>query len=174
MNLLMTTFMLLLFQIGFAQQRQISGTVQEPDGFPLPGASVVIKGTTIGTSTDMDGKFQLSASTGDVITVSFLGYKTQEITVTSNNNYSVSMIADQNELEELVVVGYGVQKKKDVTGAISQIKGEEIQNLVTPSFDQQLAGRAAGVQVTTNGGVLGEAPRIRIRGTSSISSINFF
>nr|WP_317631866.1 TonB-dependent receptor [uncultured Flavobacterium sp.] len=172
MNLLMTTFMLLLFQIGFAQQRQISGTVQEPDGFPLPGASVVIKGTTIGTSTDMDGKFQLSASTGDVITVSFLGYKTQEITVTSNNNYSVSMIADQNELEELVVVGYGVQKKKDVTGAISQIKGEEIQNLVTPSFDQQLAGRAAGVQVTTNGGVLGEAPRIRIRGTSSISSGN--
>lgn len=172
LKLLMTTFMLLLIQIGFAQQRQITGTVQEEDGLPLPGASVVIKGTTSGTSTDMDGKFQISAKTGDIIIISFLGYTSQEVSISANSNYTLILKSADNELEELIVVGYGVQKKKDVTGAISQIKGEEIQNLVTPSFDQQLAGRAAGVQVTTNGGVLGEAPRIRIRGTSSISSSN--
>lgn len=172
MNLFLTTVMLLVVQVGFAQQRQITGTVKEADGFPLPGASVVIKGTTYGTSTDMDGNFQLSASSGDVLTVSFLGYTSKEITVGAANNYSVALAPEQNQLEELVVVGYGVQKKSDVTGSISQIKGEAIEDLITPSFEQQLAGRASGVQVTTNGGILGEAPRIRIRGISSINSSN--
>jgi len=172
MNLVLTTVMLLVVQIGFAQQKQISGTVKEADGLTMPGASVVIKGTTAGTSTDMDGNFQLSAKEGDVLTFSFLGYTTKEMTVGASNNYSVILAPEANQMEELVVVGYGVQKKQDVTGAISQIKGEAIENLITPSFEQQLAGRASGVQVTTNGGVIGEAPRIRIRGISSINSTN--
>ena len=172
MNLLLTTTLLLLVQIGFAQQKQITGVVKEADGFPLPGASVVIKGTTYGTSTNMEGGFQITASAGEVLTVSFLGYTPKEITVGASNNYTVTLDPEQNQLEELVVVGYGVQKKQDVTGAISQIKGDAIENLVTPSFEQQLAGRASGVQVTTNGGVLGEAPRIRIRGINSINTSN--
>ncbi|WP_264434010.1 SusC/RagA family TonB-linked outer membrane protein [Flavobacterium agricola] len=172
MNLLLTSALLLVVQIGFAQQKQITGVVNEADGFPLPGASVVIKGTTYGTSTDMEGGFQISASVGEVLTISFLGYTPKEVTVGAANSYRVTLEPAQNQLDELVVVGYGVQKKQDVTGAISQIKGDAIENLVTPSFEQQLAGRASGVQVTTNGGVLGEAPRIRIRGINSINTSN--
>ena len=135
-------------QIGFAQQKTVSGTVSDVSGLPLPGVSVVIKGTSTGTQTDFDGKYTIDVLTNQVLVFSFIGTKTQEIAVTSDV-INVNMLDDVQQMDEVVVIGYGVQKRKDVTGAISSISGSAIQGLVTPSFESQLAGRAAGVQVTT-------------------------
>ena len=166
-------FLLLYFvQIGFAQERTVSGTVTDANGLPLPGVSIVIKGTSTGTQSDFDGKYSIKALTNQVLVFSFIGTKKQEITVTSDV-INVNMLDDVQQMDEVVVIGYGVQKRKDVTGAISSISGSSIQGLVTPSFEGQLAGRAAGVQVTTATGILGEAPRIRIRGIASIGSGTF-
>ncbi|MBQ0117940.1 MAG: SusC/RagA family TonB-linked outer membrane protein, partial [Flavobacterium sp.] len=156
-----------------AQQRTISGVVTEINSLPLPGASVSLKSdSSVETSTDIDGQFQLTTPNTGILVISYVGFNTVEIPLTSENSYSISLSVQDSILDEVIVVGYGVQKKKDVTGAISQIKGEDLQNLITPSFDQQLAGRAAGLQITTASGVIGEGPRIRIRGTSSINSSN--
>lgn len=156
-----------------AQQRTISGVVTEINGLPLPGASVSLKSdSSVETSTDIDGQFQLTTPNTGILVISYVGFNTVEIPLTSQNSYSISMSIQDSILEEVIVVGYGVQKKKDVTGAISQIKGDDLQNLITPSFDQQLAGRAAGLQISTGSGVIGEAPRIRIRGNNSINSSN--
>lgn len=166
-------FILLCFvQIGFAQERTVTGTVTDANGLPLPGVSIVIKGTSTGTQSDFDGKYSIKALTNQVLVFSFIGTKKQEITVTSDV-INVNMLDDVQQMDEVVVIGYGVQKRKDVTGAISSISGSSIQGLVTPSFESQLAGRAAGVQVTTATGIIGEAPRIRIRGIASIGSGTF-
>lgn len=166
-------FILLCFvQIGFAQERTVTGTVTDANGLPLPGVSIVIKGTSTGTQSDFDGKYSIKASTNQVLVFSFIGTKKQEITITSDV-INVNMLDDVQQMDEVVVIGYGVQKRKDVTGAISSISGSAIQGLVTPSFESQLAGRAAGVQVTTATGIIGEAPRIRIRGIASIGSGTF-
>lgn len=172
LKLLMTTFMLLLIQIGFAQQRQISGTVQEEDGLPLPGASVVIKGTTSGTSTDMDGKFQLSAKTGDVITISFLGYKSQNLTVDAKSNYTISLKNDDNNLDEIVVVTYGTQKRETVLGSNAVIKAEAIEQRPLTNLTNAIEGSTSGVLVSTGSGQPGSGLSIQIRGTSSYNLSN--
>ena len=156
-------------QFSFAQEKTVSGVVSDATG-PIPGANVIIKGTSNGVQTDFDGKYSIKAKTGDVLVFSFIGMSNSSVTVGGSNTVNVKMTSDSQNLEEVVVVGYGTQKKRDVTGSISQIKGDAIANLATPSFESQLAGRAAGVQVTTNSGVLGQAPRIRIRGIGSITS----
>ncbi|MDP2088240.1 MAG: TonB-dependent receptor [Flavobacteriaceae bacterium] len=152
-----------------AQTKVISGKVTDASG-ALPGVSVVIKGTTKGTQTDFDGKYSISANVGDVLQYSFVGMETSSKTVGAASVIDVKMTESALALEEVVVVGYGTQKKREVTGSISQVKGNEIASLATPSFESQLAGRAAGVQVTAQSGILGETPRIRIRGIGSISS----
>ena len=162
----------LVAQFTIAQERTVSGTVTDNSGLPLPGASVLIKGTQKGTQTDFDGKYAIKASASDILVFSFVGTETQEVKAT-NTVVNVKMKNSSQSLDEVVVVGYGTQKKKDVTGSITSIKGSAIANLATPSFESQLAGRAAGVQVTTNSGVLGQAPVIRIRGVGSISSGTF-
>ncbi|TDU42856.1 TonB-linked SusC/RagA family outer membrane protein [Gelidibacter sediminis] len=169
-SLILTLCLVLIAQITFAQQKTISGTVSDESGIPLPGVNILVKGTTTGTQTDFDGKFSISAKVGDVLSFSFVGLQSKEVTVTSSNTINLTMAEDAAVLDEVVVVGYGVQKKSEVTGAISSISGSDLQGLVTPSFESQLAGRAAGVQVTSNNGIIGEAPRIRIRGIASIGS----
>lgn len=169
---LLLSLTILLFSIGaYSQQRQIKGQVISlEDGLPLPGATVILKGTQEGTSTDMDGNFEIQVVLNQELEVSYIGYDTQTVRVGNQNFYKISLKVSDNMMDELVVIGYGVQKKSEVTGAITQVKGDEISGLVTPSFDSQLAGRSAGVQVTTAGGVIGEAPKINIRGLGSISS----
>ncbi|WP_338408240.1 TonB-dependent receptor [uncultured Flavobacterium sp.] len=157
-------------QITFAQERTVSGVVSDNAGLPLPGVSVLLKGTQSGTQTDFNGNYSIKASTGAVLQFSSVGMKTSEKTVGTSNNVDLVMQESTKTLEEVIVVGYGSQKKSEVTGSISKVKGSEIATLATPSFESQLAGRAAGVQITTQNGVLGEAPRIRIRGIGSISS----
>ena len=166
---ILTLLIALSMQFSFAQEKTVSGVVSDATG-PIPGANVIIKGTSNGVQTDFDGKYSIKAKTGDVLVFSFIGMSNSSVTVGGSNTVNVKMTSDSQNLEEVVVVGYGTQKKRDVTGSISQIKGDAIANLATPSFESQLAGRAAGVQVTTNSGVLGQAPRIRIRGIGSITS----
>jgi TonB-linked SusC/RagA family outer membrane protein len=166
---LFTLFIVLLGQTTFAQTRSVSGVVSDGMGEPIPGVAVVVKGTKTGTLTDFDGKFTIEASNTQTLAFSYLGMKSQEI-LASKTTINVTMQEDAKQLDEVVIVGYGTQKRKEVTGSISKIQGNDIQNLVTPSFDSQLAGRASGVQVTTNNGIIGEASRIRIRGIASIGS----
>jgi len=155
-----------------AQTVQVTGTITSAeDGMPIPGVSVQVKGTTIGVATDVDGKYTINVpQNATTLLVSFMGFRTQEVEIQGRQVINLTLEFDVLDLEEIVVVGYGVQRKREITGSITQVKGDEIANLATPSFESQLAGRAAGVQVTTTSGVIGVAPRIRIRGVGSITS----
>ena len=170
-SLLLAFLLFAGMQVIFAQTRDVTGTVTSADdGSTIPGASVVAKGTTVGTITDMDGHFTLKVPTSaKSLIVSFVGFASQEIALTTAKEYKIALTSEQVSVDEVVVVGYGTQKKREVTGAISQVKGDAMANLATPSFESQLAGRSAGVQVTSATGVLGVAPRIRIRGIGSLS-----
>ncbi|NMC40976.1 MAG: TonB-dependent receptor [Bacteroidales bacterium] len=158
-----------------AQTVQITGTVtSSEDNSPMPGVSVVVKGTTIGTITDAQGKYVLNApANAQAIIFSFVGYKAADVPIEGRTKIDQVLELDVFKVDEVVVVGYGVQRKSEVTGAISSIKGESLASLATPSFDAQLAGRSSGVQITQQTGILGEAPRLRIRGIGSISSGNY-
>ena len=118
---------------------------------------------TVGTITDVDGNYELQVpSSATALIFSYTGFDTQEIALGNSNMVDVTL-AEGKILDEVVIVGYGSQSKKDVTGSISKVSGESVANLVTPSFVQQLAGRAAGVQVQNTSGILGSAPQVRIR-----------
>lgn len=151
-----------------AQNLTVSGVVMaadEPD--PVIGANVSVKGTTTGTITDFDGNFSLSAKQGDVLVVSFMGYKTQELKITSSAPVRITLQPDNVMLQEVVAIGYGTMKKSDLTGAITSVSAEQLTKAPVAGLDQALQGRAAGVTVTTNSGQPGEAATIRIRGIGS-------
>ncbi|MBL7775474.1 MAG: SusC/RagA family TonB-linked outer membrane protein, partial [Saprospiraceae bacterium] len=165
----------LAFSIVWAQfafgQRTVTGMVSSNDGEPLIGATVAVLGTTSGTRTDIEGKFSVALPDGaTALRFSYTGFLAQEVVITTADVYNIVLEPTSAYLDEVVVVGYGTQLKRDVTGSISQVKGEALANLAAPSFDQQLAGRAAGVQITPPSGILGAPPQIRIRGVNSISS----
>ncbi|MHC1704116.1 MAG: SusC/RagA family TonB-linked outer membrane protein [Tenuifilaceae bacterium] len=171
----LSVFIVFLLLVGVnlaqAQTVRITGTVTSAqDGLSIPGVSVLVKGTTVGITTDLDGKYTINVPTSATTLIfSFVGMKTQEVEITGRTTIDVVLESESLQVEELVVVGYGVQRKREVTGAIATVKGESMASLATPSFESQLAGRSAGVQVTAATGVIGEAPRIRIRGVGSIS-----
>ena len=146
--------------------KKVSGTVVDAQG-PVIGASVVEKGTTNGTVTDFDGNFSLNVKEGATIVVSFIGYETQEIKVGSQNNYSITMKDDNAVLDEVVVVGYGVQKKKLVTGATVEVKGEDITKLNTTQVLGALQSQSPGVSIQANSGQPGDGFKIAIRGAGT-------
>lgn len=148
----------------------VSGTVTDENGDPLPGATITVLGTSQGTVSDLDGKFSLSVPDGATLVISFIGYKTQSINVGSQTVINVQLVQDESSLSEVLVVGYGTQEKKDVTGAVSSIKGAAIQNLPVSGASQALQGRAAGVNVVRNGGAPGNQGSIRIRGTGTLNN----
>jgi TonB-linked SusC/RagA family outer membrane protein len=154
-----------------AQNRTITGRVtsaDEPEG--VPGASIVVKGTTVGTVSDMDGSYSIQVpNEGATLVYSFVGYLTKEVAVGSSSTINVTLNVDVKSLSEIVVTGYGTQERRDVTGSVTSINNAAIENLVAPSFDSQLAGRAPGVQVTVPSGIIGARPIIRIRGVNSLS-----
>jgi TonB-dependent starch-binding outer membrane protein SusC len=155
----------------FAQSRTVTGKVtsaEEPDG--IPGVNIKVKGTDTGTITDLDGTYSLQVPDNATLIFSFVGFLNREVAVGNRSEIDVRLEADVKTLSEVVVVGYGTQERRDLTGAVSSIDNRAIENLVVPSFDQQLAGRAPGVSVTNPGGVLGTAPIIRIRGVNSITA----
>jgi TonB-dependent starch-binding outer membrane protein SusC len=160
--------------IAFAQSRVITGTVTSTeDNMGVPGATVLVKGTTIGTATDIDGKYSISVPAGsNVLVFTFVGLRTQEVNIGNRTTVNVTLESDVTALGEVIVTGYGTQPKREVTGAVSSVKGETIQNLPMQSFDRALQGRAAGVQVRSSNGLPGGAVNIRIRGVGSINAGN--
>lgn len=149
----------------------ISGMVSDAYGNALIGVNILIQGTTIGTISDIDGKYMLKASPGDVLVFSYIGYKDKTIVVSNEVTYNVTLSEDSEQLNEVVVIGYGTQRKSDITGAVSTIKTEDLNAFPVLDAAQALQGRAAGVVVqSNNGGEPGAPINIRIRGNTSISA----
>lgn len=152
----------------------VSGKVTDENGAELPGVNVVVKGTQRGTTTDSNGEYKLSVPDQKAVVVfSFVGYETTELVVGNMTKLDVSLRVNIKALGEVIVVGYGTQQRKDITGSLSSIKAEEIQKAVVPSVDQALQGRTPGLFVAnSSGGTPGAAPRVRIRGSNSVNSGN--
>ncbi len=165
--------MLLLVCSSFAalaQDRVVSGKVTSgDDGAPLPGVNILEKGTTNGAVTDAEGNYKISVKEGATLAFSFIGYATQEITVSSQTTINVSLAVDAVSLQEIVVVGYGQQEKKDVTGSLAAVSTKDFNKGVISSPQDMLVGKVAGVQVTTNDGAPGSGATILIRGNGSIT-----
>jgi TonB-linked SusC/RagA family outer membrane protein len=174
LNLKAIRFLLLFLFIPLwlsAQNITVKGLIRDKDGESLPGASVAVKGSSLGTSADVNGNYSLAVSDSKAVLVfSYLGFVTQEITIGGRSVIDVTLLEDQHLLEEVVVVGYGTMKKSDLTGSVASVKSEAIQKSVPTSLDQVLQGRAAGVQVQQNSGMPGATTSIRIRGISSLNA----
>lgn len=162
----------LLAQSGNRTDALLTGQVRGEDGQGLPGVSVVVKGTAVGTTTDASGKYQLRAGAKTTLVFSFVGYVTQEVAVGSKSSVDVSLIPDEQSLNEVVVVGYGTQRRRDVTGAISTVSAQQIQQVPVTNVGQALQGRAAGVDVANTSYSPGDSPTIRIRGNRSFKASN--
>jgi len=159
---------------GAYAQRTIRGSVSGSGQEPLAGANVLLKGTTTGTVTDLDGTFSLEVSgNSSVLVISYTGYETREVVLTASNQYPGTLEESALGLEEVVVVGYGTQQKRDITGTVASIKREDISSLAVQSFDQAIQGQAAGVNVSIPNGVLNNPPVFRIRGINSINLSSF-
>ncbi|WP_281613789.1 TonB-dependent receptor [Flammeovirga sp. SubArs3] len=159
----------LLFSLTvWAQERQISGTVTSL-GEPLIGVTVVVKGSTIGTTTNFEGQYSLKVNEGAVLQFSYIGYTTKEITITTQSKIDIALIEDAEQLEEIVVVGYGTQKKSELTSAISSADGEDLRKISTGDVVTSLQGRVSGVQISQSGAAPGESPTINIRGISTLN-----
>lgn len=162
------TLLLVASFVANAQQK-ITGTVVDNKGLPMPGVNVVIKGTATGTTTDANGVFALNAESSDILTFSFIGYSPSEITVGNQSTINMTLEEDTQLLNEVVVIGYGEVKKSAVTGSITSVKGERLNQSIATGIDQALIGRVAGVTATQMSGQPGGSVSIRIRGTSSVN-----
>ena len=170
-KLLLFSFSLVLALSGVAQDRVVSGKVTSvEDGSALPGVNVLVKGTTNGAVTDVDGKYSLSVASGGTLVFSFIGLKSAEVAIGERTVVDLVMEADVQQLSEVVIVGYGSQIKQELTGNIARVKGQDIASFPLPSVDAALQGKAAGVYVNSQSGKLGQAVTVRVRGTSSISA----
>lgn len=154
------------------EKKRISGIVVDSQGEPVIGANVIEKGTTNGVITDVDGKFALEVAGNAVLKVSYIGYMSQEAPVKNQQSFNIILQEDFQTLDEVVVVGYGVVKKSDLTGSVAILKSEAINQGLSNSPDQALRGKTAGVQVTTTSGQPGAGNIVRVRGTSSILGSN--
>ncbi|WP_164851252.1 SusC/RagA family TonB-linked outer membrane protein [Larkinella soli] len=168
----MVTIILLTISSVFAQTRTVRGRViDEKTNTPLPGANVMIAGTTQGTTADANGNFTLSVpTTARQLVVSFVGYVRREIALTNAGEYAISLASDEKTLQDVVVIGYGSRERKDVTGAISNIKADEIAKSVNVAPELALQGRLTGVQVTQNSGNPNSRPTVRIRGVGTFGN----
>lgn len=155
--------------LSFAQTRTVTGTITNPDGTPVPFATILVKGAATGVAADKDGQFSIAVAPNSILTVSSSGFVTQEVNVGSKNSITVTLQPMSN-LDEVVVVGYGTQQRKDITGSVSSISAENLVDMPMPSIDKSFQGQVAGLQASNPSGILGQPARIRIRGTNSISS----
>ncbi|MEK6478288.1 TonB-dependent receptor [Catalinimonas sp. 4WD22] len=162
--------LLLTVTTSYAQERTVSGTVSSSEEGSLPGVNVLVKGTTTGTVTDLDGNYRITVpSSESVLVFSSIGYTSEEVTVGNRSTIDIELLPDIKSLSEVVVVGYGTQERARVTGAISSVSAKEISEMPVPSFDAALQGRAAGVNVT-NTGSPGANPLVRIRGIGTVNN----
>jgi TonB-dependent starch-binding outer membrane protein SusC len=162
--------LLLLFAIQSMAQ-SITGKVSDASGIAIVGASVIVKGTPKGTNTNAEGNFKLSGvKSSDILTISFVGYKGQDITVGNKTEINVTLPEDTQLLDQVVVVGYGVQKKSDLVGSVASLKGTDIQGIATGNATSALQGKMAGIQVENNGGAPGGDANVFVRGVSSLTN----
>jgi TonB-linked SusC/RagA family outer membrane protein len=175
MRKLLTLLICSLLLVGntWAQNRTITGKVLDDKKAPVSNASIIVKGTTNGTYTKEDGTFSINIqSTAKTLVISSVNFESQEVSIGKNSSFNISLYPADNKLDEVVVVGYQVQKKREVTAAISKISGDEISNMPIQSFDRAMQGRAAGVAVQSNNGIPGGPVTVRIRGIGSIQAGN--
>ena len=168
-NLLALLFLFTGFQL-FAQEKTITGTVTSADdGLPLPGANVVVKGETIGATTDFDGNFEIEVTPENILIISYVGFESQEVTVGNQETINVVLSANAESLSEIVLIGYGEQDRRDLTGSIATIDSEEIQKTPNSNVMQSVQGKVPGVQIVSSGAP-GASPNVRIRGLGSFNS----
>ena len=169
---ILTLLLALVVQFTFAQDKTISGTVSDVSGLPLPGVNILVKGTTNGTQTDFDGKYSINAKSGDVLSFSYLGLKTQEVTVGSSNSINVTMQEDASVLDEVVVTALGIKREKKALGyATQEVKGDAVSNVKSSNFVNSLSGKVAGLDIKSTG-TLGGSTNVVIRGNSSMLGDN--
>lgn len=172
-SLLKVTTLLVLLSIfpffGFAQEVNVKGVVYDETGLPAIGVNILKKGTTIGTITDADGKYEIAAQKGDILVFSYIGYAPQEITYAGQPKLDIKLQEDTEKLDEVVVIGYGTMKKSDLTGAISSVDVEELTSRATTNPAEALQGRVAGVNIQKQGGNAGAGITVKIRGVKSFS-----
>jgi len=161
----------LVSQVALGQERTIRGTVSDAStGEPIPGASILIEGTTIGTVTDFDGRFQLKVNKGQNLIIRFVGYASQTITIEDQLELNIELAEEAIGLEEVIAIGYGVQKKTDVTGATNRLTEDNMNKSVATSPVEMMQGRVSGVSITQSNGEPGGGMSVRIRGSNSIRS----
>jgi TonB-linked SusC/RagA family outer membrane protein len=169
-HVLVTLLLVAVFLDGRAQVATVKGKVTDQDGATLPGVNILIKGSTSGTTTDAEGNYSIDASSGSTLVFSFIGYATQEITVGANTTINVTMATDATTLSEIVVIGYGSQERKDITGAVGLVDAKAFESRPNGQFGNLLQGKTAGVQVISASGKPSAGFSIRIRGTNSITA----
>ena len=171
----LTLLVILFFNLTLMAQNPsytLTGTITSAaDGTPIPGASVIITNSSVGISSDFDGIFELEVKSGDEVRISFVGFTTQTILITDQKTLAIALVEDANALDEVIVIGYGTQKKSHLTGAISKVTNEKLDQMAVPRVDDALVGQVSGVNVQQTSGEAGSAPTIRIRGTGSVTGI---
>lgn len=168
-----TLFLSMLCLVAFAQGHQVSGIVKDATGESLIGANVLVKGTTNGAITDFEGKFSLSdVKSSDILVFSYIGCVTQEIKVGNQTQFDVTLNDDSQALEEVVVIGYGTVKRKDLTGSVTSVGADKLAAVPVASATEALTGKMAGVQITTTEGSPDAEMKIRVRGGGSITGDN--
>ncbi|MFW5983150.1 MAG: carboxypeptidase-like regulatory domain-containing protein, partial [bacterium] len=174
MLIILLFFISLQIQAQDKQDKMVTGTITDSEsGEVIPGVNVVIKGTTTGTTTDINGKFSLEIPEREaLLRISFIGYLVKELEVVQGENVKIALEPATEMLQDVVVVGYGVQKKRDVTGAISSVSTEELERSASTGLDQALQGKSAGVYVSQNSNAPGGGVSIRIRGVHSTTGGN--
>jgi len=173
-NLKILLFWLLIFAMpyAFGQDKTVSGRIIDPTGDPLPGVNVVIKGTTRGVVSDMDGNYLITAPTGSTLVFSYIGYISEEMVVGNTQTVNMTLMTDIANLEEVVVIGYGSVKKSDATGSVTTVSSKDFNRGAITSAQDLLVGKSAGVVITSNGGAPGSGSTIRVRGGSSLTATN--
>jgi TonB-dependent SusC/RagA subfamily outer membrane receptor len=175
-NLLRKTFLLILLTGLSAMlanaQVMIRGNIKDENSNPLPGVTILEKGTNNGTTTDIDGNFVISVPADAVLVVSYVGYLTEERAVREKEEINITLVPDIVSLGDVVVIGYGTIKKSDLTGAVASVKSEDLKNMPVTRVDDALQGKAAGVMVLQNSGQPGNAPVIRVRGLATVNGGN--
>jgi len=170
---ILTLLLAFVVQLTFAQEKTISGTVSDDSGLPLPGATVLVKGTSSGTSTDFDGNYALKADQGATLVFSFVGYTTQEIKVGASSTVNVKMAQDAEGLDEVVITTLGMKRSEKAVGFATQsIKSEELTKTNLSDFSKALQGKVAGVDVKMSSGMPGASSQITIRGARSFTGDN--
>src|SRR5690606_18763420 len=167
---ILTLLLAFVVHLTYAQEKTVSGTIIDNNGLPVLGATVLVKGTSSGTSSDFDGNYSINANQGATLVFSFVGYTSKEVAVGASNTINVTLEEDVQALEEVVVVAYGSQTRQSIVGAVTVVSSDIIEKQQVASVTNALQGSVPGVNIISSGGQPGDNPTIRIRGVSSINA----